>query len=162
MEIAEEKKKRIYLFHPLPRVSDSGYSSTEPRTGCGRMEKGWCKLIRMQKEMPRDRSAGDARTARKKGRKDNEYDVNFKADWGRSNHRRRGSATPSPTPHPPLPPRPCPRDSRATHTDFELWLCRNKGKQRKPGRQAGGHVSYMFYAVLTGVLWQGASCVRQF
>jgi len=50
----------------------------------------------MQKEMPRGGSAGDARTARKKGRKDNEYDVNFKADWGRSNHRRRGSATPVP------------------------------------------------------------------
>lgn len=50
----------------------------------------------MQKEMPRGGGAGDARMARKKGRKDNEYDVNFKADWGRSNHRRRGSATPIP------------------------------------------------------------------
>lgn len=48
----------------------------------------------MQKEMPRGGGAGDARTARKKGRKDNEYDVNFKAGWGRSNHRWRGSATP--------------------------------------------------------------------
>lgn len=50
----------------------------------------------MQKEMPTGGGAGDARTARKKGRKDNEYDVNFKADWGRSNHRRRGLATPVP------------------------------------------------------------------
>lgn len=72
-----------------------------------------------------------------------------------------GGVRPPPSPTP-SPARPCPRDSRATHTDFELWLCRNKGKQRKPGRQADGHVSYIFYAVLTGVLWQGASCIRQF
>lgn len=115
-----EKKKNPPFSSVTSRVSDSGYSSTEPRTGCGRMEKGWCKLIRMQKEMPRGGSAGDARTARKKGRKDNEYDVNFKADWGRSNHRRRGSATPNPN----TPPGSSlsPRVSRYTHGLWTLTL----------------------------------------
>ena len=41
----------------------------------------------------------------KKGRKDNEYDVNFKAGWGRSNHRRLGSTISPPTlSYPPPPP----------------------------------------------------------
>ena len=44
--------------------------------------------------MPTGRGTGDVRMAWKKGRKDNEYDVNFKAGWGRSNHRRLGSTIP--------------------------------------------------------------------
>lgn len=58
--------------------------------------------------MPTGRGTGDVRMAWKKGRKDNEYDVNFKAGWGRSNHRRLGSTIPPSVFHPP-------RDSHTTH-----------------------------------------------
>jgi len=76
MEKSPKKISTVFIRY-LARL---GFGVLVDWTGCGRMEKGWCKLIRMQKEMPRSGGAGDTRTARKKGRKDNEYDVNFKAD----------------------------------------------------------------------------------
>lgn len=76
----EKSSKKEYLPFSSATSARLGFGVLVDWTGCGRMEKGWCKLIRMQKEMPRSGGAGDTRTARKKGRKDNEYDVNFKAD----------------------------------------------------------------------------------
>jgi len=96
----------------------------------------------MQKEMPGGGGAGDARTARKKGRKDNEYDVNFKADWGRSNHRRRGSVTPVPRA------RPCVPAILALHTrtlNFDFV-----GIKASNVSQVGSHGRPCFVYVLCG------------
>ena len=78
--------------------------------------------------MPTGRGTGDVRMAWKKGRKDNEYDVNFKAGWGRSNHRRLGSTIPPAPPHVSPSPLarfpPSPRFSHHTHTHTHprgLW-----------------------------------------
>jgi len=161
MEIAE--KKKIHLFHPLPRASRiRGTRRLNPELGVAVWRRVDVSLYACRKRCP----GAEARETRGRHGRRVERITNMTSILRQTG----GEAItvggvrppPSPTPSPPpSPARPCPRDSRATHTDFELWLCRNKGKQRKPGRQ-DGHVSYMFYAVLTGVLWQGASCIRQF
>lgn len=97
--------------------------------------------------MPTGRGTGDVRMAWKKGRKDNEYDVNFKAGWGRSNHRRLGSTIPPPfstlpailTPH--------------TPADFELWLYQTTGAPSARWKR-------VYYVPRGNILWRGSILLR--
>lgn len=142
MEIAE---KKIHLFHPLPRASRiRGTRRLNPELGVVVWRRVDVSLYACRKRCP----GAEARETRGRHGRRVERITNMTSILRQTGGEAItvGGVRPSTVPRASLP-----RDSRATHADFELWLCRNKGKQRKPGRQAGRRPCFVY--VLCGTNW---------